>query len=73
MNFLRKLSYSFPYKGAYGKRKQQHKKIAQRYQQNNAKQCTIKQRIGQRYTLFYYMVIYLDIITFIRGDHYAYN
>lgn len=47
MNFLRKISYSFPYKGAYGKR--------------------------ERKQIFYYMAIYFDIITFIRGDHYAYN
>jgi len=47
MNLLRKISYSFPYKGAYGKR-------------------TIKK-------IFYYMVIYFNIITFIRGNHYAFN
>lgn len=47
MNFLIKISYSFPYEGAYGKRKRKQK--------------------------LYYMALYFDIITFINGDHYAYN
>ncbi|MDP3788310.1 MAG: hypothetical protein Q8Q60_03285 [Candidatus Chromulinivorax sp.] len=65
MNFLRKISYSFPYKGAYGKRKKQHPEtgIAQRGQSE----------IAKRDPIFYYMVIYFDIITFIRGNHYANN
>lgn len=48
MNFLRKISYSFPYKGAYGKR-------------------------NQRQQIFYYMAIHFDIITFTRGDYYAFS
>lgn len=47
MNFLRKTAYSFPYKGAYGKRK--------------------------RLKIFYYMGLYINIITFITGNHHAFN
>ncbi|MBP9843764.1 hypothetical protein KBC61_02450 [Candidatus Babeliales bacterium] len=47
MNFLRKTSYSLPYKGMYGNR--------------------------ERKKLFRFMVIYFNIITLTRGNHYAYN
>ncbi len=71
MNFLRKISYSFPYKGAYGKRKQHQPESETKIAQRDP--IAQQDPIAKRDPIFYYMAIYFDIITFIRGDHYAYN